>query len=115
MSLGAKLRKLRLKSGQSLQQIADKVEVSKAHIYELEIGKVKNPSVEVLKKLSKLLTVPITYFLEENEDLEFQVMFRDLQKDFASLDESDRKTIELMVKVLKDKKNQSTDNENLQN
>ena len=53
MSLGAKLRKLRLKSGQSLQQIADKVEVSKAHIYELEIGKVKNPSVEVLKKLSK--------------------------------------------------------------
>ncbi len=112
MSLGAKLRKLRLKSGQSLQQIADKVGVSKSHIYDLEIGAVRNPSVEVLRKLSKLLTVPITYFLEENKDLEFQVIFCDLQKDFASLDESDRKTIELMVKVLKDKKNQSTDNEN---
>lgn len=104
MSMGAKLKQRRMKKGWSLQQVADEVDVSKAHIYELELNKVKNPSVETLKKLAKLFDMPLSYFLDDDEDIEFQVMFRDLQKDWADLDETDRETVELMVKALKSRK-----------
>lgn len=93
-----------MKEGWSLQQVADDVGVSKAHIYELELNKVKNPSVETLKKLAKLFDMPLSYLLDDDENIEFQVMFRDLQKDLADLDEKDRETIEFMVKALKSRK-----------
>ena len=44
MSLATKLKDLRVKSGQSLQQVADGVSVSKAHIWQLERGDSTNPS-----------------------------------------------------------------------
>jgi transcriptional regulator with XRE-family HTH domain len=109
MSIGAKLKQRRMKKGWSLQQVAEEVGVSKAHIYELELNKVKNPSVETLKKLAKLFDIPLSYFLNKDKDIEFQVMFRDLQKDFADLDEKDRETVELIIKTLKSKK---TDDKN---
>lgn len=109
MSIGAKLKQRRMKNGWSLQQVADEVGVSKAHIYELELNKVKNPSVETLKKLAKLFDMPLSFFLDDDEDIEFQVMFRDLQKDLSDLDEKDREAVELMVKALKSRK---TDDKN---
>ncbi len=108
-SIGAKLKKLRMDKGLSLQQAADAIGVSKAHIYELELNKVKNPSVETLKKLAKLFDTPLAYFVDKNEKMEFKVMFRELQKDFAALDAKDRETVELMVKALKSRK---TDDKN---
>ena len=104
MSMGVKLKQRRMKKGWSLQQVADEIDVSKAHIYELELNKVKNPSVETVKKLAKLFDMPLSYFLDDDENIEFQVMFRDLQKDWADLDETDRETVELMVKALKSRK-----------
>ena len=112
MSIGAKLNKLRMKSGRSLQQLADEIGVSKAHIYELESGKVKNPSVEVIKKLATLFVVPVIYFIEENEEVEFQVMFRELEKDWAVLDPKDREMITYMMEALKNKKTQEGKDEN---
>lgn len=103
-STGAKLKKLRMQNNLSLQQVADEVGVSKAHIYELELNKVKNPSVETLKKLAELFDTPLSFFLNKDKHLEFQVMFRDLQEDFAALDEKDRETVELIIKTLKSKK-----------
>lgn len=104
MSMGAKLKRCRMKKGLSLQDVADEVKVSKAHIYELELNKVKNPSVETLKSLAKLFEMPLAFFLEEDEDLEFQVMFRDLQKDLADLEPPDRETVTLMIQALKARK-----------
>lgn len=104
MSIGAKLKQRRMKKGWSLQQVADEVGVSKAHVYELELNKVKNPSVEILKKLAALFEMPLSFFLDDDEDIEFQVMFRDLQKDIADLDTKDREAVELMVKALKARK-----------
>jgi|LakMenEpi03Aug12_release.lakeMendotaPanAssembly.Ray.scaffolds.fasta_scaffold314787_3 transcriptional regulator with XRE-family HTH domain len=100
MSMGAKLKQRRMKKGLSLQQVADEVGVSKAHIYELELNKVKNPSVETLKKLASLFEMPLSYFLDEDEDVEFQVMFRDLQKNVAQLSPQERAAVELMAKSL---------------
>lgn len=104
MSMGAKIKESRMKKGLSLQQVADEVGASKAHIYELELNKVKNPSVETLKKLAKLFGLPLAFFLEDDDDLEFQVMFRDLQQDLADLDLKDQEAVALMVQALKARK-----------
>jgi transcriptional regulator with XRE-family HTH domain len=52
MSLGARLTRLRLANGQSLQQVADAVGVSKAHIWELEKGRTDNPSMALVTRLA---------------------------------------------------------------
>lgn len=66
MSLNAKLKELRLKKGQSLQQVADGVGVSKAHIWELEAGRSTNPGLELIKKLAEYFHVTIA-FLSDDE------------------------------------------------
>ena len=53
VTLAQRLKELRLKKGDSLQGLADAVGVSKAHVWELETGKSKNPSIELLTKLAK--------------------------------------------------------------
>jgi transcriptional regulator with XRE-family HTH domain len=100
-SMGEKIRDLRMRSERSLQQLADAVGVSTPHIYELEHDKVNNPSVTVIKKIAEIFDVTASYFLENNDDTQFQVMFRDLQKDFSELSSKDREVVELMVKALK--------------
>jgi len=104
MSMGAKLKQSRMGIGYSLQQVADAIGVSKAHIYELELNKVKNPSVKTLRKLAELYDKPLSYYLDEKEDVKFKVMFRDLEKNFAELGEEDRKAVEIMIQALKSRK-----------
>ena len=57
MSLSSLLKDLRVQSGQSLQQVAEKVGSSKAYLSELERGVAKNPGIDVLKALVE--TIPI--------------------------------------------------------
>lgn len=103
MALGAKLKELRTRKGDSLQQVADAVGASKAHIWELEMGKSKNPSLELLTKLAKHFDVPVAALVGEDpnaigEDPELITMYRD----FKGLTENDRKRIRGFMKVLKE-------------
>ena len=50
MQIGERLFSLRQKSGQSLQQVADAVGVSKAHVWELEKGHSQNPSFDLVRR-----------------------------------------------------------------
>src|ERR1700690_3454909 len=52
MSLGARLTRLRLEKGESLQQVAEAVGVSKAHVWELEKGRTDNPSMALVTRLA---------------------------------------------------------------
>ncbi len=52
MSLGARLTRLRIDKGETLQQVADAVGVSKAHIWELEKGRTDNPSMALVTRLA---------------------------------------------------------------
>ncbi|MDO8417316.1 MAG: helix-turn-helix transcriptional regulator [Agitococcus sp.] len=84
MSLSNRLKELRLKKGKSLQEAADALGFSKAHLWELESGKSKNPSAELLKKLSDYFEVSIGWLLGEDEsstdDQKIKVLFRQLQE-----------------------------------
>ena len=67
MSLGTRLGELRIKKKESLQQVADAVGVSKAHIWELEKGKTTNPGLELLTKLAQHFKVGIAWLAGEDE------------------------------------------------
>lgn len=105
MSLGAKLNELRLREGESLQQTADAVGVTKTHIWELEKGKSANPSAELVRKLADHFKVTVDYLIDPTRealtiDDEAMVFFRDLK----SLDPRDQETLKQMMEFLKGKK-----------
>ncbi|OYU14950.1 MAG: transcriptional regulator [Alphaproteobacteria bacterium PA4] len=66
MSLASKLKKLRGQTRQSLQQVADGVGISKVHVWELEKGSSKNPSMEIVKRLAEHFGVPTAYFNDDS-------------------------------------------------
>jgi transcriptional regulator with XRE-family HTH domain len=104
MSIGANLKQLRVKKNQSLQQVADAVRASKAHIWEIERGESKNPSMELLTKLAAHFEVSVSKLVgeelpsEEHEDL--IVLYRDMK----DLNQEDREYIKALARRLKEKK-----------
>lgn len=105
MSLGARLAQLRLRKGESLQAVADAVDISKTHIWQLEKGSSENPSIELLKKLADHYGVPLMYLAGNDgdatlEDVEAQQFFRD----FKSLSEAEQAVLKQTLEVFKSKK-----------
>lgn len=105
MALAAKLKELRLRKGLSLQDLAEAVGASKAHIWDLEQGRAKNPTIEILRALSSKLGTTIADLIGEDlstiePDSEALVMFRDLK----DLSPDDRETIRIMMERLKKKR-----------
>jgi transcriptional regulator with XRE-family HTH domain len=81
MSLGARITKLRLKARQSLQEVADAVGVSKAHIWELEKGRADNPSMGLVTRLADHFGVSVAFLVGEDRaapdaDRRLSAMFR---------------------------------------
>ena len=81
MSLGHRLADLRRRKGQSLQQVADAVGVSKAHVWELEKGRADNPSMALVTRLADHFGVSVAFLVGEeiespDADTELQRMFR---------------------------------------
>jgi transcriptional regulator with XRE-family HTH domain len=103
MSLGARLKQLRVKKNKSLQEVADAVGASKAHIWEIERGGSKNPSMELLTRLAGYFEVSVSFLVGESPDereAELVAMYRDLK----NLSPQDREKMRAIMKVFKDKK-----------
>lgn len=108
MSFARKLHDLRLAKRLSLQQVANEIGVSKAHVFNLEKGITANPSMELVVKLAELFRVRVADLVGENPDADDQpaevvAMFRDLK----SLGEEDRETIKMMMETLKKRREQA--------
>jgi transcriptional regulator with XRE-family HTH domain len=65
MSLGSNIKSLRTRHKLSLQDVADSVGASKAHIWDLERGASKNPSMELLIGLAKTFKVSVAELIGE--------------------------------------------------
>jgi transcriptional regulator with XRE-family HTH domain len=105
MSFASKLHDLRIAQRLSLQNVADAVGISKAHVFNLEKGITANPSMELVKSLADLFKVRVADLVGENpeaegEPAEMVSMFRDLKK----LDESDREMIRMLMETMKNKR-----------
>lgn len=101
LKLAEQLSKLRLKSGESLQQVADAVKVSKAHIWDLERGRADNPSMALVKRLADHFKVTVASLAGEDPkasdaDPELQRLFRQAQ----DLDARERAILDDMMQTL---------------
>lgn len=89
MSLATKLAELRSKKHQSLQQVADAIGVSKALIWELEKGRIINPSMDVISRLSSHFEVSVEGLMDDSrldpEDQSFEEEALVFYKDFKKL------------------------------
>lgn len=78
-----KLAQLRQKTKESLQDVADVVGASKAHVWELETGKSQNPSLELVRKLADHFKVSVAWLIGEtpsdNTDPQAGALYRSLQ------------------------------------
>ena len=104
MALASKIKELRLKKKKSLQDVADNVGASKAHIWDLETGKSSNPSIELLTKLAKCFDVSVAELIGENPtaegaDSQVVAMYRELNE----LSPADRQAIQAMMDHLKNR------------
>lgn len=107
MSLARKLHDLRLARRLSLQNVADAVGISKAHVFNLEKGIASNPSMDLVVKLAELFRVRVADLVGDNPEAEDQppemvAMFRDLK----SLREEDRETIRMLMDTMKKRREQ---------
>jgi len=70
MRLADKINALRLKNGQSLQEVATAVGVSKAHIWQIEKHRAENPSMDLVTKLADHFKVTVTWLVSEDIEAE---------------------------------------------
>ena len=104
MSFAAKLKELRIRDRQSLQQVADGVGTSKTHVWDMEQGNSANPSRALLMKLADHFRISVSELVGEDpnatgEPPELVALYRDLKK----LSSQDVRTIEAVMRSLKDK------------
>ena len=106
MPLKEKLQSLRSKSKESLQQVADTIGVSKAHIWELETGRSLNPSLAILKSLAEHFKVTLAYLVDDEpiEQARAQHFYRKNEGTLEKLSDDDLAFIEDMMKRFSEKK-----------
>jgi transcriptional regulator with XRE-family HTH domain len=101
MTIGLRIADLRRKKGESLQQVADAVGVSKAHIWELERGRTDNPAMGLVIRLADHFGVSVDYMVGEavdapDADVDLQRMFRQAR----DLDDRERQLLDSMLQSL---------------
>jgi transcriptional regulator with XRE-family HTH domain len=104
MPLSDRIKHFRVRKNLSLQDVATAIGASRAHIWDLETGRSKNPSIELLTKLADCFGVSVSDLIEENpaaDDANSRVvgMYRELK----GLSERDLDVIQQMVERLKSK------------
>ena len=96
MALAAKLKQLRTATRKSLQDVADEVGASKAHIWDLETGRATNPSIELLTKLSRCFNVSVAELIGETVNGDESALIA-LYRDLKELSPEDRAAIQSMM------------------
>jgi transcriptional regulator with XRE-family HTH domain len=90
------LKELRAKKGESLQQVADAVGVSKAHIWEIEKGTSQNPSINLLQGLADHFGVSVASLIGEQPQLaddEAHAFYRSVR----TLSKRDREVLQTVI------------------
>jgi transcriptional regulator with XRE-family HTH domain len=104
MTIAQQLKKLRIRKNMSLQDVADAVKASKAHIWDLEAGRALNPSMDLLRRLADFYEVRVADLVGEipkegEDDPALIALFRGLK----DLEPGDRETIRVLMERLKDR------------
>jgi transcriptional regulator with XRE-family HTH domain len=103
MPLGQKIKTLRSRRKESLQQVADGIGVSKTHIWDLERGVSANPSLELLKKLAIYFNVTVSYLADDVATPKDSAPLQFFREFDGKLSEKDWETLRAVAGRLKDK------------
>jgi transcriptional regulator with XRE-family HTH domain len=98
MSLGERLKRLRVGKGQSLQQVADAVGASKPHFWELETGRSRNPSLDLLGRIAAHFGTTVAFLIGDDEGVELEAMV--FGREFKNLTDDDKKLLLTMAERL---------------
>lgn len=105
MDIGARLFSLRQKSGESLQEVADRIGVSKAHVWELEKGRSKNPSFDLVKRIAAHFDVSIEVLTGDSDEPDAKdLQVARMNRGFENLSDRDRSIIEQMITSMQQSK-----------
>jgi len=97
VSLANKLSELRKKSGQSIQSVADAVGASRAHIWEVETGRTKNPSLDLVRRLADHFTVSVAWLVGEVADDSADPHVAALYRSLQSLSPQNRQHVQAII------------------
>jgi transcriptional regulator with XRE-family HTH domain len=102
MAIGDRLKEMRIRRGESLQQVADAIGASKAHIWELESNRSKNPSLDLLQKLAGHFRTTVSYLIEEpqTDQTRAQQFFRRNSDKIATLEDDEMTIFENLLDKL---------------
>lgn len=90
-----RLKELRELKHMSLQQLSDKIGYSKQYLWNLEKGNNKNPSFDIMLKISEQLDVSLYHFTNDEKNKEFNLMYAG----FKRLSEGEKTTIKDMISL----------------
>lgn len=97
MALAVKLLKLREQSGESVQQVAEAVSVSRAHLWEIETGRTKNPSLELVRRLADHFKVSVAWLVGEVPEEKADDKAAALYRTFQSLTPQNQQHIQAII------------------
>ena len=102
MAIGDRIKELRMQKGQSLQQVADAIGASKAHIWEMESNRSKNPSLDLLQKLATHFGTSVAYLIDEPEGelTRADQFFRRNSQKLAALEDKDFAVFEQLLDMI---------------
>jgi transcriptional regulator with XRE-family HTH domain len=100
LTLSARLTHLRLAKGESLQQVADAVGVSKAHIWELEKGRTDNPSMALVTRLANHFGLPLAALVGEDPKADDAGQIGRMFRQAGELDSDDLAFLDEMMQTL---------------
>lgn len=62
-SIGARIMTIRSQRQLSLQEVADRAGISKSHVWELEQGRARNPTIDTAVRIASALGVSLDYLI----------------------------------------------------
>ncbi len=86
LNVGGRIKKARKELGISQKQLARRLRLSDKAISSYEVGRT-TPSFDTIKKISKVVHKPITYFDEDtnSNDLDLQIKIKTVEKELLEI------------------------------
>jgi transcriptional regulator with XRE-family HTH domain len=102
MAIGDRIKELRLRKGQTLQQVADAVSASKAHVWELENNTSRNPSLTLVRNLAAHFGTTVSYLIDESEGetSRAEQFFRKNKEKLEELDDQKLNVYESLLDII---------------
>jgi transcriptional regulator with XRE-family HTH domain len=99
MTLGDRLKSLRIGRRESLFQVADAVGSSKGYIWDLERNCSKNPSLDLLARLAGHFGTTVSYLIEnqEGDPTQAKQFVRRNMRNIAALGRDDMRFVENLI------------------